>query len=506
MKKNGFTLIELLAVIAVLAIVLLIAVPNILNVIIDVKANTYVKNAIMLNKASENYLAANPLSMPGNIGDTIILKLSDLKAANYITAVKDPDNSSNECSGYVMVTRVSSSKLEYTPYLNCNNNFSSPIEDSLVLNYKFENFEEPTYNATPNGAFAGGLKVTSESGSYGNNVIIPFKSPIETGYVLKQGPGIGTYVVHFKSATPIKASTTYTMRCWVSYTADYDGDHGVFHHRVWDSTGTPTSNGLEPGTLVETVVIDDITWQRRMFSITTPATVNGSFDWYIGYSTNNTVGARYITGIQLEEKAYPTPWVVNARTATVKDYSGNNVTANIPLATSPKWIDGYYDFDGINDYFQIPDFSLASNIFTMNIFVNPSLTGSGSGMFITPSSNGLDQRIAYDYANSRIVMNLASSSDTNERSIATPNNSVEKNKWSMITVTINNQNVKIYVNGQLKLESNEALGIGTWNGIWHFGQRGNDTNYYKGYLDDLSIYKRVLSSDEINDLYNLRKK
>ena len=42
MKKRGFTLVELLAVIAILAILVIVAMPNVIDMFSDAKANTFV--------------------------------------------------------------------------------------------------------------------------------------------------------------------------------------------------------------------------------------------------------------------------------------------------------------------------------------------------------------------------------------------------------------------------------------------------------------------------------
>lgn len=58
-NKSGFTLIELLAVIVILAIILLIAVPNILDVIEGSRADAYEANTKMIEDAAKLYMTKN---------------------------------------------------------------------------------------------------------------------------------------------------------------------------------------------------------------------------------------------------------------------------------------------------------------------------------------------------------------------------------------------------------------------------------------------------------------
>jgi hypothetical protein len=101
---------------------------------------------------------------------------------------------------------------------------------------------------------------------------------------------------------------------WVAYTSDWNGDGNIFHSRWYDGSGNgSTSDGA--GTLYESKTVNSITWQRRYTTFTTPSTTSGTYNWYVGYPTGNSTGFRYITGVQLEEGALPTPFVDGTRLA-----------------------------------------------------------------------------------------------------------------------------------------------------------------------------------------------
>ena len=54
------------------------------------------------------------------------------------------------------------------------------------------------------------------------------------------------------------------------------------------------------------MVIDGTTWEHRYKTITVPNDYNDTFDWYVGYGANNSIGYRYYAGLRLEKGVYPT--------------------------------------------------------------------------------------------------------------------------------------------------------------------------------------------------------
>lgn len=80
---------------------------------------------------------------------------------------------------------------------------------------------------------------------------------------------------------------------------------------------------------------------------------------------------------------------------------------------------------------------------------------------------------------------------------------IVSNNWYSVVATYRNDTMKIYVNGQLKsrfVKSSGALGTSTegiFIGATFQGTTGAYPNWFKGFMDDLRIYNRVLSDDEI---------
>ncbi len=80
---------------------------------------------------------------------------------------------------------------------------------------------------------------------------------------------------------------------------------------------------------------------------------------------------------------------------------------------------------------------------------------------------------------------------------------IEADVWSHLVITVDSPNYKIYINGNIvktgARTSNLTSNAG-WNGTVIGSNRVANGNYFKGYLDNLRIYNRVLDSVELLQL------
>ena len=131
MKNNsGFTLIELLAVIVILAVISLIAMPRIMDAIDEARIGALRQNNDSVVKAAQNYIVNNDDILPREIGESIEISLQDLIDGKNLSGLSNPF-SSNECSGYVLITKTEASH-EYIPHINCFNDINSSLDDNLI--------------------------------------------------------------------------------------------------------------------------------------------------------------------------------------------------------------------------------------------------------------------------------------------------------------------------------------------------------------------------------------
>ena len=108
-KIKGFTLAELLAVIAILSVVLTFGITTTYMLIDRAKQSKINSDKNTISVAAQSYAQNNKSIMPKQIGDSIHIKISDLRGSNYLT--EDIESSSGEScmeNSYVRVYKLSS--------------------------------------------------------------------------------------------------------------------------------------------------------------------------------------------------------------------------------------------------------------------------------------------------------------------------------------------------------------------------------------------------------------
>jgi hypothetical protein len=160
-------------------------------------------------------------------------------------------------------------------------------------------------------------------------------------------------------------------------------------------------------------------------------------------------------------------------------------------------VDNGVKFDGVDDY-------LESNNSAFNIIQNRTFAAyikiqsvsdykrlfthqdGGQGYQFILWNNG---HIAYGYDSTWIQSN----------------STVDDNVWHYITILIENNTVKFYIDdiydGEGEIANNSLITTTTKIGNWI----GNSGQYYGGILDELKFYSYALSRSEISKLYNYTK-
>jgi hypothetical protein len=84
------------------------------------------------------------------------------------------------------------------------------------------------------------------------------------------------------------------------------------------------------------------------------------------------------------------------------------------------------------------------------------------------------------------------------------NNVINDGEWHHLTyLWENGSNVKLYVDGILDTAKNMTLSGSIINNLnLHFGCGANLAQFYKGKIDDIGIWNRILTENEIQNLYN----
>lgn len=195
-------------------------------------------------------------------------------------------------------------------------------------------------------------------------------------------------------------------------------------------------------------------------------------------------------------------WPLNG---TAKDLSGNANNGTVSGATVASGLNGLcYSFDGVDDYIST-NLSMKNVDKTISFFIKKaSIVGTGSSIisqWYAPASWQIHIPANVGFINYYSYNGSTSSSIVSSKNVC-------DNIWhhAVITYVASSNLLSIYIDGifdtsaNLTVEENTTSG----NGIW-FGRENGSTVYspFAGSLEDVRIYNRALSADEVNILYEL---
>jgi PGF-pre-PGF domain-containing protein len=248
---------------------------------------------------------------------------------------------------------------------------------------------------------------------------------------------------------------------------------------------------------------DDLSVTVISYSNDTPANVstNNTGSIFVNTSiSNKTVGN--LTSLLNWNRSLVGWWRMNETAGNeTQDFSGyrNNGTWNgndTSTVTSGRFGNAL-QFDGVDDYVNAsndPSLNITSAI-TIEAWVKP----------IAYSVGGIVAK-RLDWHAENVNYNLFFDSTSklgfyNGTLVVNTNDTIPLNVWSHVVVTVNDTTTTFFINGVF--DSNHILGIGVPN--HHpllIGSHGNDGNYFNGTIDEVRIYNRALSTDEINASYD----
>ncbi|RLE69044.1 MAG: hypothetical protein DRJ43_04570 [Thermoprotei archaeon] len=185
-------------------------------------------------------------------------------------------------------------------------------------------------------------------------------------------------------------------------------------------------------------------------------------------------------------------------------YDGN--TTNNDGNTPPQWIDGKFgkalSFDGVDDYVDVPDSAsldspAESDEITLLAWVKFSTLPSESGNAVKILRREHFFEFGVNTANKEYIWLYGD--DNAWHYIGAGNTTLDKN-WHMLAVTSDNVTAKIFIDGDVDAEYSYSLGLGPTSFAIYIAKFGNI--YFNGTIDEVCIYNRALSEEEISDLYN----
>jgi hypothetical protein len=237
-----------------------------------------------------------------------------------------------------------------------------------------------------------------------------------------------------------------------------------------------------------------------VFVLTVKVTVNGND---LSYSTANvTINVNDIS-IPIDNRLSSYPFNGDANDESGND---NHGTVNNAILTTDRFgnPNSAFEFDGIDDYIDfntllIPsdcsEFSISLWVYSVND--NPDVISSiFSQNPISPTGNFHiyeyqdSVKVFLGWSNGFIVHGLVNVCD------------ISKNTWSNIIIVYKDNLMDVYINGELLKEN-----CPTYNTESTFitksmaGWDGFESDFFKGKIDDINIYSRILTEEEIQILY-----
>jgi hypothetical protein len=205
----------------------------------------------------------------------------------------------------------------------------------------------------------------------------------------------------------------------------------------------------------------------------------------------------------------------------VIDNSINNNYGTLYSLNSPSWVNednGYYSFDGDDDYIEVSDstdFDLLTES-TMSLWAKTTLEYPSEDSnirykgIISKSVSGYMGGFSYfiDWRGTNTSRSLRTGiSDGTVANYCGVENFDFDSKWQHIVVTRDLDKLKIYVNGNLENSVDNTIGeIFELDKKLEIGRAFNSNAYsFNGNIDDVKIYNRSLSSDEIKYQYDMAK-
>lgn len=195
-------------------------------------------------------------------------------------------------------------------------------------------------------------------------------------------------------------------------------------------------------------------------------------------------------------------WKMDEASSPSLDYSGNGnigTWTNSPTSTNGKFGKGL-SFAGTNDYL---DISASSSLEPGNITVASYIyvAGNDTAGFLAHWNGSGSNGWSYEFSISSGKLSLMFQNGITNTVNITSSSSIPQNQWSQVAFTYDGSKVYLYINGvQDSTYANYTGGIyyGASPGFSHIGRADYEFNYS---LDEVRIYNRALSANEISNLY-----
>lgn len=321
-----------------------------------------------------------------------------------------------------------------------------------------------------------------------------------------------TYVASIYVYIPSAVQLGGAVNCWATqnstgvdwHTGNYSTPNPTYGYYSWDINTLNSEANLN---------IRD-KWQRIFVRFTTSSIVRayGGADnckYLTVQFRPNLIGQNgssfiYVSGFQLEQKSYPTPFSFSNRSVTQGLLNLYNNSNTIDLTNA--------GFDSSGDLY----FNGSSNYIPVNQTLSTPITVSGYAKYTDQSKsynsffNGYPHNTLAISLNRNGAGNLVVYIGNGSTWLGTPSitssSTVSVNTWYHITFTSDGITSILYLNGvNVGTSSNVPSGWGNYNYFGHLTGGVSSSEYFKGYINNAQIYNTALSAVEVLNNYKSTK-
>ncbi len=351
--------------------------------------------------------------------------------------------------------------------------------------------------------------------------------PGETGYgvyissgdqlIFKIGDGVQTYTV--------TTSMTFTTSVWTHFSIVWDQDSAANTKIYINGQSVSTSTS---GTISD---IDDASYSHT-FRVGALSAGGEPFDGKIDevrvynrtLTANEVLTLYSFTGIGSEVNSSASQpqgtgrldsglagyWKLDEGSGTSAADSSTNANTGT-LTNGPTWTTGQIgsavDFDGTNDYITMGDQSIHEGMAMMALsgWIKMDALPASNYFVITKSSAIGQYRLAISSTGMpTFVVATTNNAWYSSGTTASGTTALTTSAWTHLLGTYDGQYVRLYVNGVLVGAGSQAISGNIVSSTSEFRLSYDSYgNYFNGQIDEVRLYSRALSADEVADLYRL---
>lgn len=174
-------------------------------------------------------------------------------------------------------------------------------------------------------------------------------------------------------------------------------------------------------------------------------------------------------------------------------FGSNHGTAQGGLTYAPGKVGKAFSFNGTNGYVEVPDSNSLdlTTAMTIEAWINPTSLG---GIITDKHTDGSTDGYMLDIHSNKLRFVVG---DKTLTSIA----DLQANTWTHVAGTYDGNALKVYINGALDSSLPSSITIPTNNLPLRIGADSSGGNLFNGLIDEVTIYNRALTAEEIGSIY-----